>query len=81
MEHTLNDPQLQQNEEVIDKNAAKPQKSEISAEGPGEGLDPVIETTPLTVTFIPTGEGELKEIPGFGQVLETRSVQVNGLLL
>ena len=25
------------------------------------------------VTFIPTGEGELKEIPGIGHVLETRS--------
>ena len=32
--------------------------------------------TPLTVTFIPTADGELKEIPGLGQVLETRSAQV-----
>ena len=31
--------------------------------------------TPLTVTFIPTADGELKEIPGLGQVLETRSAQ------
>ena len=27
----------------------------------------------IEVTFIPTGEGELKEIPGIGHVLETRS--------
>ena len=77
MEHTLNDPQLQQTEEV-DKNAAKPEKGENALEG-SEGVDPG--ETPLTVTFIPTGEGELKEIPGFGQVLETRSVQVSVLLL
>ena len=77
MEHTLNDPQLQQTEEV-DKNAAKPEKGENALEGP-DGIDPG--ETPLTVTFIPTGEGELKEIPGFGQVLETRSVQVSVLLL
>ena len=27
------------------------------------------------VTFLPNGEGELKDIPGFGQVLETRSLE------
>ena len=27
------------------------------------------------VTFLPNAEGELKDIPGFGQVLETRSLQ------
>lgn len=29
----------------------------------------------IQVTFIPSGEGELKEIPGFGQVLETRCAE------
>ena len=36
--------------------------------------------TPLTVTFIPTADGELKEIPGFGQVLETRSAQARPMI-
>ena len=27
------------------------------------------------VTFLPNAEGELRDIPGFGQVLETRSLQ------
>lgn len=29
----------------------------------------------VAVTFLPNAEGELKDIPGFGQVLETRSLE------
>ncbi len=32
------------------------------------------------VTFLPNGEGELKDIPGFGQVLETRSLEDGKLI-
>ena len=76
MEHTLNDVQQSQPE---DRSNKKQEATAAAVEHIDNNKEDTTNstTTPLTVTFIPSGEGELKEIPGLGQVLETRSVQVS----
>ena len=74
MEHTLNDVQQSQPEGRSNK---KQEATAAAVEHNNKEDTTNSTTTPLTVTFIPSGEGELKEIPGLGQVLETRSVQVS----
>ena len=76
MEHTLNDVQQSQPEDRINK---KQETTTIEPIDNNKEDTTNSTTTPLTVTFIPSGEGELKEIPGLGQVLETRSVQVSSV--
>ena len=73
--HSLNDVDSvssstnSKNEVQTKKAAGKAKRRSKTSKNATEALEAI------QVTFIPSGEGQLKEIPGFGQVLETRSAE------